>query len=188
MKYGPLKKLINEPYRFASIRKRLAKYTSKSEGGGCWNWTGHLNEKGYAMMSAGRKISLRASRVVYLLKHGYFNEALYVCHKCDNPKCVNPDHLFLGTAKDNTHDMIQKNRMSRPPVHYGSTHPLVRNPQLSARGAKNGNSSIDDDRALQIYESEGSVRELSNRFGLSPSAIHSIKMKKTWRHIHANMS
>jgi len=71
----------------------------------CWYWTGHLNSKGYGIFK--KKLAHRAS---YKLFVGPIPPDMLVCHTCDTPDCVNPEHLFLGTFKDNTRDMINKGR------------------------------------------------------------------------------
>lgn len=81
--------------------------------GSCWEWTGTVNPKGYGLLSvAGRY--LMTHRVSYALHCGVDPGQLRVLHRCDNPPCVNPAHLFLGTPKDNTQDMLSKGRGVAP--------------------------------------------------------------------------
>ncbi len=76
---------------------------------GCWEWLGVRNPNGYGSFSF-RKSPFIAHRMAYLLEHGKLPEKLFVCHQCDNPGCVNPAHLFIGTASDNVQDMLAKGR------------------------------------------------------------------------------
>lgn len=77
----------------------------------CWNWTGCANRRGYGTISTKRgSRPLQAHRVSYEIHFGTIPVNQCVLHKCDNPRCVNPSHLFLGTPKNNTDDMIQKER------------------------------------------------------------------------------
>jgi hypothetical protein len=82
---------------------------------GCWNWRGATNQFGYphAMsLQNGKKVLLRPTRIAAERAYGPIPPKMQVCHKCDNRRCINPEHLFLGTAKDNIRDMMAKGRQN----------------------------------------------------------------------------
>lgn len=90
--------------------KRFWAHVDKS--GGCWVWLGTRHGKGYGHVKSGGVVR-KAHRVSWEMVHGPIPDGLLVCHRCDNPPCVRPDHLFLGTARDNTQDSISKGRTRR---------------------------------------------------------------------------
>lgn len=90
-----------------SLEDRFWNFVKKDSG--CWAWSGTLDSYGYGVLSFKRKM-LKAHRISYEIHNKVIDEELLVCHKCDNPSCVNPEHLFQGTSKDNTWDMIAKGR------------------------------------------------------------------------------
>src|SRR5678816_2871477 len=91
-------------------------WSKVDQSGDCWIWTAHHLSSGYGLIGTGsmrdgtRRGSL-AHRVSWELAYGTIPDGLFVCHRCDNPSCVRPDHLFLGTCKDNAADSVAKGRM-----------------------------------------------------------------------------
>jgi hypothetical protein len=81
----------------------------------CWEWTAALHETGYGIFGIGGKRVDRAHRISWRMHFGEIPKGMIICHRCDNPRCVRPDHLFVGTYADNTRDCMEKGRHSPPP-------------------------------------------------------------------------
>lgn len=94
--------------------ERLKSKIKVNEETGCWEWQAYKDKGGYGHFLVNGYYT-RAHRASYIIFNGDFDRSLDVCHKCDNPPCVNPDHLFLGTHKDNMHDAINKGRLPYTP-------------------------------------------------------------------------
>ena len=134
----------------------------------CWLWTGYKGDRGYGNFTINKKCKL-SHRVSYELHYGPIPDKMIVCHKCDHPPCVRPDHLFLGTPKDNSVDMVNKGR------HTDNT------------GEKHPNHKLTEDNILFIKAYPkyiGSGSELANMFNMADSTISGIRSNKRWKHIN----
>ena len=153
-----------------SIVERLDKYTVPEPNTGCWLWTGACAADGYPRLTIGSltdktKKSVRVNRLVCEMAHG-LPEGMHALHKCDNPICVNPDHIYPGTSQQNTHDCIS--RMRRTQI---------------KRGSKNVMAVLTEDQVISIRASSEKGVELAKRYGVSQAAISLIKSRKNWGHI-----
>ncbi len=142
------------------LEQRFLKYVEKSSG--CWIWIGYRHDKGYGLLSCkinGKKRPVRAHRIAYELYKGPIPAGMKVLHSCDNPPCVKPDHLFLGSNRDNSEDMSKKGRTAR------KLRPVD---------------------VLEILEELGrnaSAYLLAARFKVSPQTIYAISRRETWKHL-----
>lgn len=134
---------------------------------GCWVWTGSKNVLGYGFIRVGTH-NVRAHRASYTAFKGEIPEGLYVCHTCDNPQCINPDHLFAGTPAENTTDMIAKGRKRLGPPLRGERHPRCK---------------LTIDQAREIKSAKGTARELAAKYGVSHALIVGIRNGTNWRYI-----
>ena len=114
-KLNTLKKaVILTPYQPETNEEKFHRHYAKTET--CWNWSGTLDRYGYGKFKIGNQ-TYKAHRYSYYLQYGDFDESLHVLHHCDNPRCVNPHHLFLGTNRDNVADRTTKKRHGKTSKH-----------------------------------------------------------------------
>jgi hypothetical protein len=132
-------------------------------------WRGRLNEKNYGVLDGeGRGSSaVLAHRASYTLNIGPIPAGMFVCHSCDNPSCVNPAHLWLGTNTDNIEDMVSKDRHQHGDGHYQA--------KLTA-------AQVVEIRYRHAHESV-SQRALCAEFGVHPSTMCDVIKGRTWKHL-----
>lgn len=154
--------------------------------GECWEWKGTVDASGYGVFHVNGK-NYKAHRVSWTLANGQIqhngtHHGICVCHRCDNPACVRPSHLKLGTPKSNSTEMVERGRSAR-----GETHPARLHPELMARGSANGNSKLEDEQVKEIralYAAGGtSYRKLGVQFGVSRVTVGRTIKLKNWQHV-----
>jgi len=150
-------------------KQNVANFWGKvDKSGDCWEWTAYKTEKGYGRLGVGGKLK-RAHRVVWEMYYGEIPEGLLCLHKCDNPSCVNPSHLFLGTNADNMADKARKGR--------------------ALSGEDNCNSKLTEKDVLEIRKLNGSGLACYNNtfiaksFGVSARCVAAIVNRETWKNI-----
>ncbi|CAB4133770.1 HNH nuclease [uncultured Caudovirales phage] len=138
---------------------------------GCWEWKGKLSQDGYGSFQKvidGKKTEIAAHRRSYEIFKGEIPEGMQVCHSCDNARCCNPDHLWIGTPRDNTQDCIKKGR---------------RSPEKN-RAIAAGKLTEDEVREIrELYKNGSSQKELQEKFKISQSQVSGILTYRFWRHV-----
>lgn len=149
-----------------TVKERFAKFVAVGKPDECHVWTGYRSWTGYGRFRYQGK-TRNAQRVAWQLAHGPIPIGLCVCHKCDNPPCVNVEHLFLGTPKDNATDKASKGRAQR-----GDWHP---------------NSKLNDALVAELLSRAKSgpvnMAQIAREIGVDRVTISYVLSRKTWRHV-----
>ena len=146
-------------------KNRIEDKVERITDSGCWVWTGTTTSRGYGQIISNNK-KFYAHRASFEAFVGKIPDGMVVCHACDNVHCVNPDHLFLGTQKDNLQDMKAKGR--------------------STRGEKNTQAVLTENKVLEIrslLNAGWTQDEIAKHFNVSRSNIGLIKRKERWSHV-----
>lgn len=159
--------------RCARTRSLADRFWSKVsvDDGGCWEWQGSRDHFGYGVLSGSRiQSSVKAHRVSWELHNERIPDGQWVLHHCDNPPCVRPDHLYVGTATDNARDRASRQR--------------GRENQQSGRANPNAKVTEDDVRAIIAELGRGVTQmEIARRFGIKQPQVSRIARRVTWRHL-----
>ncbi len=132
---------------------------------GCWPWIGPLCDRGYGKFNTGKRY-IRAHRWIWQHMHGAIASKIEVRHRCDNPKCVNPDHLELGTHQQNMADMTSRNRQ--------------------AKGSAVGKAKLTESavvEARQAWRAGTTIQSLSEQHGTDPATMSRALRGITWKHV-----
>lgn len=143
---------------FCSDKCRFLSYVQKVEDG-CWIWRGTLTRRGYGKLSFKKNKSAIASRVAYELFCGPISEGKIVCHACDIPSCVNPDHLWSGDHLENMMDMTEKGRQ----------HSKLTNVQVF--------------KIRQLWENGWSQKKIMDLYNVSSGNLSNIIHRRIWKHV-----
>lgn len=153
-------------YAYKSTKDRILG-NIKVNKNGCWIWSGSFRSKGKHGWYGGLKIggrSVLAHRASYMTFNGDIPKGFLVCHKCDNTKCVNPEHLFLGTQSDNMKDMMCKNR--------------------GTSGEKAFHGKLKENQVIEIRNKRGVFRkEIARQYNVSITTVTNIINRRAWAHI-----
>ena len=157
---------MTRPY----IESAIDRFWSKVDKRGpddCWLWLGTKNLPNDCGMVYGnfgvRSVSYRAHRFSWMLANGQIPNGLFVMHKCDVPLCVNPHHLFTGTAGDNNRDAMRKGRITK--------------------GENVNTAKLTEDQVVEIYHSPGGFTELGRAYDVCATTIMKIKRGLSWKHL-----
>lgn len=153
----------------------VARFWAKvAKGPECWEWTGSLMRNGYGQLGIERapRRTVLAHRLSWEINNGPIPSGMFVCHHCDNPPCVNPSHLFIGTAADNNRDARQKGRLVSKNHPFGEAHAM----------AKLTDALVRDIRE-QVANRNQTRIALARCLGVSRDTIEKVVKRQIWRHV-----
>lgn len=149
-----------------SIKEKIRGNVDIDPDSGCWEWRLGKNNKGYGRISLKGGCSRYAHRVAYQEFIGEIPEGMEVCHKCDNPACCNPKHLFVGSHMENMRDAINKGRLPEFPVVYGTDHPRA---------------LFNADQVRAIRRESRTPEQIALEYGCNPMTIRRVQKWETYQ-------
>lgn len=158
----------------------------------CWPWPASRTAAGYGQLTYrvdGKTRLAYAHRVAYLVANGDPAIGKEVCHRCDNPACFNPSHLFASSHAGNMADMANKSRGNsgkRLPI--GDRHWTRRRPELVKRGSTNAKAKLTEPDVVLILASERTGASLAREYGVTEALISAIRKGKVWKHLQPSRS
>lgn len=184
---GATFRCFSHKQKFCSEECAFLGRIKKNEKTGCIEWQGNINNSGYGVICVkryGKRKIVSTHRYSWEREHGAINDNLCVCHKCDNPKCVNVDHLFLGTRYDNNHDRSLKKRSGK---RFFTEEDRYKYSCIN-RGENNNASKLTEDQVKTIKRMRGKYTrvEIAKMFNVSLSCIKDIFGGKTWTYLKDN--
>ncbi|MFA5346508.1 MAG: HNH endonuclease signature motif containing protein [Methanoregula sp.] len=144
------------------LEERFREKFTEGDPDTCWMWKGAVHPQGYGLVKRKDGAQMRANRVSWEVYRGPIPEGMMVLHRCDNPGCVNPDHLFLGNQRDNMDDMRKKGR------------------KASTQGENNGAHKLSEREVLEILDTPGAQHRIAKKYGVCQMTVSLIKQGKRW--------
>lgn len=154
------------PARLPKAPWRILDMSIPEPNSGCWIWLGYIGPNGYGELRADGR-TRRAHRISYEIFNGPIPSGLVVRHRCDNPPCVNPDHLVIGSMKDNTQDMLRRGRHHTTPRLGEDHHKAI----------------LTEEDVRSIRRSAERHCDLARHYGVDGCTILDIRKGRTWRHV-----
>jgi hypothetical protein len=156
-----------DPHKRAAMFTRFWSHVNRRSGSACWQWTGTGNGRGYGTFPIGSR-RIMAHRFAWLASRGDIPEGQDVCHRCDNPGCVNPDHLFLGTHRENLLDSVRKGRKRAWGQQKLNAEQVIEIRQRCAAGERQ--------------------RDVAMTLGIARNTVSQIVTRKTWAHLDTEVA